>query len=184
MPTMLSVVIRATDRSMSVKAYHATALAPQVNMAIPLNARNSLALMPKGALPSRLRPVAADFEVSASTRAAALFLNPLLFVAARDEGGSRRSDLGALLGETERSRHADDALRGDPLYGPVYVGESIPRDRAGAAGQHGHTAEREKQLSLDAIRRLAVALAIRGRRLRGRRPRRGRPRQALDRLRS
>ena len=55
------------------------------------------------------------------------------------------------------------------VYGPVYVGESIPRDRAGAAGQHGHTAERQKQLSLDAIRRLAVALATCGRRLRGRR---------------
>ena len=70
MPTTLFAAVCAIDRSTSVKAYHATALAPQVNMAIPLNARNSLALMPYGALPSRLRPVVADFEASASTRAA------------------------------------------------------------------------------------------------------------------
>ena len=55
MPTMLSAVIRVTDLSMSVKAYHATALAPPVNMAMPPNARNSLALMPRAALPSCLR---------------------------------------------------------------------------------------------------------------------------------
>ena len=67
MPTMLSAVIRVTDLSMSVKAYHATALAPTVNMAIPPNARNSLALMPRAALPSCLRLAPADFEVCAST---------------------------------------------------------------------------------------------------------------------
>ena len=53
MPTMLSAVIRVTDLSMSVKAYHATPLAPTVNMAIPANARNSLALMPRAALLDR-----------------------------------------------------------------------------------------------------------------------------------
>ena len=67
MPTMLSAVIRVTDLSMSVKAYHATALAPPVNMAMPPNARNSLALMPRAALPSCLRAAGADFEVCAST---------------------------------------------------------------------------------------------------------------------
>jgi hypothetical protein len=50
MPTTLSAVIRVTDLSMSVNAYHATALAPMVNRAMPPNARNSLALMPKGRL--------------------------------------------------------------------------------------------------------------------------------------
>ena len=70
MPTTLFAVICAIDRSTSVKAYHATALAPQVNMAILPNARNSLALMPNRALPSRLRTAAANFEVPASTRAA------------------------------------------------------------------------------------------------------------------
>ncbi|HUE68226.1 MAG TPA: hypothetical protein VMP38_08595 [Candidatus Acidoferrum sp.] len=66
MSTTLSVVIRVTDLSMSVKAYQATALAPPVNMAMPANARNSLALMPRAALPSCLRPASANFEACAS----------------------------------------------------------------------------------------------------------------------
>ena len=79
-----------------------------------------------------------------------LFLDPLLFVAARNERRSRRRDLGALFGEAERGRHADDALRGDPRHRSVDVGEGVPRDRAGADGQHGHAAERQEQFGLDA----------------------------------
>ena len=44
MPTMLSVVMRVTDLSISVNAYHATALALQVSMAMLPNARNQFSL--------------------------------------------------------------------------------------------------------------------------------------------
>jgi hypothetical protein len=51
----------------SVKAYHATALAMPVNKAMPPNARNSLALMPRAALPSCLRAAGTDLAVRASS---------------------------------------------------------------------------------------------------------------------
>jgi hypothetical protein len=62
MPTTLSAVIRVTDLSISEKAYHATALAPPVSIAMAPKARNNFALMPR-AVPRR----AAGFEALPSS---------------------------------------------------------------------------------------------------------------------